>query len=802
SFFTRSSGNIYPTTTTDNVGIGTASPSKKLHVSGDSLVTGYTYINDTARYFTAGGSGVKLQTAHGYIQFGPDNASWAHIHTDRGSFYFNKTITVDQGLVQSYNENLSLNASSTTSADIIFKSGGTERMRMTSDGSVGIGITNPTSNLHVAGSTSGASVLKADGTSGTVFEVTDDLSDSLMSVNTIAGLPVFEVFADNHIVAGRYGQNDFYLNTDGNLGLGTSAPSSVLDIYEQSGKDNKLRFHNDTTGSGTSNGSRIGLNGAELFINNIENAAIKIYTQSTQTNGITILGNGNVGIGTTLPDAKLTIKDPTNPPQIRLEDVDGGTQTAKIVFDQSGQNSLVLSTQYQSSTDLNLIQFAPADNVAMTIRGGTGTSDGFVGIGTASPAYLLSLDGDANDLTKGLLHVEHSGSYIGTSQIQQMVRLVGKSNTENSGNTPSAGVSLDFYNRWTGNAAYSVARIVGRASQGYNGGLQIDVGNNSGNGQSGFSTAMTILADRNVGIGTTSPNSRLDVRSTSAFTNGVAYVEQGLATNLPTLLVNQTVSGGNANVDQGLVVKAVGTSDGSGNTLHAYQRDGSTTGLVVKGSGKVGIGTVTPGELLEVDGNIRLGDGGERDIIGPTNESLRILANPNASTEGIKFSTDGGTTTEMFIQDGGNVGIGTTNPNLYKLQVVGPIYSSEYYATNTSSSFQKLSVYGDGGTYGIGMVSGITYGALNDWAMTFRFNSENDRGFWWGDTSHSTAQGAMALTTNGYLTVANRMKVGGGESDTTGPSHTLDVNGTVAINDHWEIYHDSTSDDLVFNFIG
>ena len=133
-----------------SVGIG-ITPAQKLHVSGNSLVTGYTYIGDANRYFTTGGGGVKLQTAYGYIQFGPDNASWAHINTDRANFYFNKGITVDQGLVQSYNENLSLNASSTTSADIIFKSGGTERMRMTSDGNVGIGITSPSQKLDVAG---------------------------------------------------------------------------------------------------------------------------------------------------------------------------------------------------------------------------------------------------------------------------------------------------------------------------------------------------------------------------------------------------------------------------------------------------------------------------------------------------------------------------------------------------------------------------------------------------------------------------------------------------------------------------
>ena len=40
-----------------SVGIGTTSPSQKLHVSGNSLVTGYTYIGDANRYFTTGQQG-------------------------------------------------------------------------------------------------------------------------------------------------------------------------------------------------------------------------------------------------------------------------------------------------------------------------------------------------------------------------------------------------------------------------------------------------------------------------------------------------------------------------------------------------------------------------------------------------------------------------------------------------------------------------------------------------------------------------------------------------------------------------
>ncbi len=49
------------------------------------------------------------------------------------------------------------------------------------------------------------------GDNGIIFTVADDLSDSLMSVNNAAGLPVFEVFADNTVVAGQYGQNDLVI---------------------------------------------------------------------------------------------------------------------------------------------------------------------------------------------------------------------------------------------------------------------------------------------------------------------------------------------------------------------------------------------------------------------------------------------------------------------------------------------------------------------------------------------------------------------------------------------------------------
>jgi hypothetical protein len=60
-------------------------------------------------------------------------------------------------------------------------------------------------NLYGSGSTGRTDLLSIDGNNGRLFTVSDDLSDSLFSVNTIAGLPVIEAFADNRVNIGQYG---------------------------------------------------------------------------------------------------------------------------------------------------------------------------------------------------------------------------------------------------------------------------------------------------------------------------------------------------------------------------------------------------------------------------------------------------------------------------------------------------------------------------------------------------------------------------------------------------------------------
>jgi hypothetical protein len=95
---------------------------------------------------------------------------------------------------------------------------------------------------------------------------------------------------------------------------------------------------------------------------------------------------------------------------------------------------------------------------------------------------------------------------------------------------------------------------------------------------------------------------------------------------------------------------------------------------------------------------------------------------------------------------------------------------SEEFATPQVSNHLKYKLWANDSSYALGMVSDHTFGPLgptDGWAMTFRFSSGASRGFWWGNSSHTTAQGAMALSSDGNLYVAKAIRVGYAESDTT-----------------------------------
>jgi hypothetical protein len=111
---------------------------------------------------------LKVQTDHGYLDLGPKNSSWAHFHTDRAKYYFNREIRVDSGRIGSYNENLYLCTTGTT------------RVTVTTAGRVGIGTSAPAEQLHVVG---GRIRLQKPGTGKLIDMRTDGAENDITSYN-------------------------------------------------------------------------------------------------------------------------------------------------------------------------------------------------------------------------------------------------------------------------------------------------------------------------------------------------------------------------------------------------------------------------------------------------------------------------------------------------------------------------------------------------------------------------------------------------------------------------------------------
>ena len=321
----------------------------------------------------------------------------------------------------------------------------TEKMRITDEGNVGIGTDLPVVPLHIVGT------------------AVDNPS------NGNGGYEVMQVFDDTSYATG----------VGGGIGFGGKFTSSNSTIFSEIRGIKENATDNNYAG-------------ALIFSTRANGANI--------TETMRIDSSGNVGINAIPPTTWVNGTEHWDTLQIGKNGVFSAYQNnTEALF---GVNTFVnTSGDYEAITastdgfgiilqpdDINFTFFhtyaTPAQRAypRMTLK-----STGELGIGTTSPAQQLDI-----------LYP----SYIGKDTVQGLLRLTGQSNTENGAGIPSAGVALEFYNKWTGGTAYSMGRISARGEQSFNGGLQFDVSDNTAPGQNNFTTAMSIDAEANVLIGT------------------------------------------------------------------------------------------------------------------------------------------------------------------------------------------------------------------------------------------------------------------------------------------------------------
>jgi len=369
-----------------NVGIGTDSPSANFQVGDGTTSTSSRFYHNDNTYTQVNGYGLYLSRLSSYIRpvfdgtqdlyFGNSNATWKSIQFDATTFTFDNN--------------------------------GSEAMRIASGGNVGIGTDSPAMHLHINKDTSSMTQVGISNTSTGGARLYFDASngdfagDDYMSIGQEDDLSgVIDMASSGgsfHIKTG--GLNRITTLQNGNVGIGTTSPRAALQVSK--GISAAVPTPGDNTacavfGNGTSN-NNYGLvlgalgSGTSYISSQRTNGASTTYNLAIQPNG------GNVGIGTTNPDAKLDIEGDFEAGYALKFTNTKGTGSVSG-FRSHGVNGEVTSL-YRNSTQMQGWN-----------ENGTSFFKGNVGIGTTSPAALLDVSSNNTPTIRITNTLQSSSNY-------------------------------------------------------------------------------------------------------------------------------------------------------------------------------------------------------------------------------------------------------------------------------------------------------------------------------------------------------------------------------------------------------
>jgi len=346
------------------------------------------------------------------------------------------------------------------------------------------------------------------------------------------------------------------ITSGGNVGIGTTTPGFKLDVNGNVNFRGGSTYFKQSSGLAGNEGAAIGIGGT---VNNEATFALSVYRAGAYTGRLYVNQFGqiilqpsndfNVGIGVASPGFKLDVSGQVNS--------SGGLCIAgdcKSAWSQVGGS--------QWTTSGTIISY----------------SGGHVGVGTSTPAF------DSNP-GKFLL-VNGGSSAIGS---------IGA-----GGGTSSNGIAVGqvaFVNTNLGTTDKRVATIVGATDTATNSGL-IDFYTASAGT---FTTSrMRINSAGNIGIGTTSPGTKLDVAGTVRAGN--ADTNMGTHASYGTTYSAFWRQGADYSLLTNGTDTYINAPSGSGNL---YFRAANSDKMILQGSnGFVGIGTATPSTKLHVVGDV------------------------------------------------------------------------------------------------------------------------------------------------------------------------------------------------------
>jgi hypothetical protein len=464
---------------------------------------------------------------------------------------------------------------------------------------VGIGVTSTTNPLTVAG-TANAAYISAKGivvnyggsTTGVVVPIGFSWSSSISTQNPYWGMGLITVsFAAGTADLGFYtgGSEKLRIDSSGNVGIGTSSPSSKLHVYsaetpteirvESLATQPAISFYNGASNAATRNWAVVASFNAfgDLCFN--QSNALGGNPISAGTTRMVLDASGNVGIGMSSPAYKLdvqagTVSATSDATALRLFQIgDGGVA---MLFTNGVSNLVRLAgtvTSAGAGTDDGVFTIQTATNGTLAERMRI-DKDGNVGIGTNSPQAHVHVYGSEANLTVG-------------SGVAAALEI-------NNGDTSSYGILSELiFSSGTGGGTNRTAAISSAFTSGGPAPLNGDLRFSTRNAGS-MATRMIISESGNVGINKLLPTAALDVvgivtvAASTAASNGFGFqVTQASGADRDVLLAG--VNG----VSNGLTVRYVSSA-------MQYTLTGLGTGTV----------TSTAGVLSAVsDQNMKVADG-------------------------------------------------------------------------------------------------------------------------------------------------------------------------------------------------
>jgi hypothetical protein len=493
-------------------------------------------------------------------------------------------------------------------------------------GNVGIGVTNPDSNLHIEDSVAPVLTIgktgsqAADVNLGVIqFKNNDGSHDGPNIVSSITCKSVNSVGSGGYLSFSTHPGGDgnsegsspttrMTIEGSGNVGIGTTNPGNKLHIAQGT-------LVGGSTNSNTSLTIEDALNTGIQFLSatqtqlrfgdaDSDGAGSIIYRHSDNllrlnTTGKISLEGGNVGIGTTNPIyAKLQVHGDS-----------AATRAGLLISDASGRTSAV----HQVGNNLLFDDFT-SGSTRMVING----SSGNVGIGTTNPGGKLTVAGDM-----------YLGTYGSTTSADNKMYYI-KSAPRN----------------WTGvdSVTDDIAAIgMGAELAGYDDGLiTFHTATNVDTGGS-LVERMRIKYNGNVGIGTTNPDFNLSVVSnTDPAKIGIhgygSFSDGTVAAQL--LFLGKDSNGNNRNLAH-IQVREHSHASGTGSMEFFTRKGGNEAArMTISYAGNVGIGTTDPGNYkLQVNSN--------------ANTWATLIKNDSASPYGLAIQYPTGSpsnTDNQFIQ--------------------------------------------------------------------------------------------------------------------------------------------------------